>query len=298
MHLARIFRAGAVVAAMGAAIAAPAVAQASVTVTSHFVVDGSNAQVSGDTTFINNGATNSRPNDLLFVTQNWDPNDVCPCTYQPAPVGVWYDTGDQKWGVFTENGSAMPTTASFNVLAVPASSNSVFVHRSTVSNDSGDFTLLNSSLTNNKPNVQLQVTQNWNPGGVGGAYNDHQVGVWYDAAKKKWAIFNEDETSMSAGLAFNVMVGATPSNGALGIVQQTTQANRIGDGTAINKAKSNGDPNAVVFATPNWNPGGKGGSYNRATPGVWFDGSQPAVFNENGATMNLKSAYDVLIFAS
>jgi hypothetical protein len=298
MRLSKAFRAGAVIAALAAGVAAPAMAQASVTATSHFVVEGSNSTTSGDTMFINNGATNDQPNDLLFVTANYDPHGVCPCAYESAPIGVWYSTYDHQWGVFSENGSAMPSTASFNVLAVPKSSTSVFVHRNTASNDIGDFSLINNAGTNNHPNAQIQVTQNWDPGGVGGTYNNHTVGVWYDKSAKKWAIFNEDGATMQAGAAFNVMIGSGASNGGVSVVHYTKSSNQLGDGSTINLPQSNGDPNAVVLATPNWNPGGVGGTYDSVTQGVWYTGSSMAVFNENGSAMQLRSDSNVLVFSS
>jgi hypothetical protein len=50
------------------------------------------------------------------------------------------------------------------------------------------------------------VTPNWNPGGAGGTYNDHPIGVWYHDAAQKWAVFNQDRASMPDGAAFNVVV--------------------------------------------------------------------------------------------
>jgi hypothetical protein len=50
------------------------------------------------------------------------------------------------------------------------------------------------------------VTQNWNPGGVGGVYNTHHVGVFYNTGLAKWAIFNEDATAMVLNSAYNVLV--------------------------------------------------------------------------------------------
>jgi hypothetical protein len=298
MRFSKALRAGAVVAAVAAGVAAPAVAQASVTVTSHFVVEGSNSTSSGDTMYINNGATNNQPNDLLFVTPNYNPHGVCPCAYDANPIGVWYSTYYHQWAVFNENLTTMASNESFNILAVPKSSTSVFVHKNTTANDISDYSLINNSKTNNNPNAQIQVTQNWNPGGASGVYNNHVVGVWYDAGAKKWAIFNEDGATMQAGASFNVMVGGSASNGGESVVHYTKSTNRVGDWSTINVAKSNGDPNAVVFITPNWNPGGVGGTYDNTTQGAWFNGSNMAVFNENATSESIGSDSNALIFAS
>ena len=85
---------------------------------------------------------------------------------------------------------------------------SIFVHRATPKSISANSTYLNNRLINGNPDAVLSVTQNWNPRGAGGTYNDHSVGVWYDAAAKRWAIFNQDRSAMPEGVAFNVVVAA------------------------------------------------------------------------------------------
>ena len=83
---------------------------------------------------------------------------------------------------------------------------SVFVHRATPQSISANSTYLNNRLINGNPDALLSVTQNWNPRGADGTYNDHPVGVWYDAAAKRWAVFNQDRAAMPEGAAFNVAV--------------------------------------------------------------------------------------------
>ena len=55
-----------------------------------------------------------------------------------------------------------------------------FVHQADPSNTAGNYTYLDNRLTNGKPDAVLSVTQNWNPGGGSGVYNDHPVGAIYD----------------------------------------------------------------------------------------------------------------------
>jgi hypothetical protein len=82
----------------------------------------------------------------------------------------------------------------------------VFIHRAAPENLSENSTYLDNPLTNGNPNAVLYVTQNWNPGGGTGTYNEHPVGVWYDDGRQKWAIFNQDRETMRDGAAFNVTV--------------------------------------------------------------------------------------------
>lgn len=82
----------------------------------------------------------------------------------------------------------------------------VFVHTATPDNIRANSTYLDNPTTNGDPNAIIHVTQNWNPGGEGGTYNDHSVGVWYDGGREQWAIFNQDREAMTEGAHFNVGV--------------------------------------------------------------------------------------------
>jgi hypothetical protein len=299
----RYFRALAVAAALAAVarpVAAASPAGATVTVTSPFVFTATSANTAGDTSYIANGATNGQPGSLLFVTPNWNANGLCGCVYLPHAIGVWYDSSKKEWGVFREDAGTMPANEAYNVLAVPSNQvgSTVFVQTSTSANTAGDYTLIDSAATNGKPTARLMVTQNWNPGGTGGRYNAHNVGVWYDAAAGKWGIFNEDQAAMPVGVSFNVMVGSTASNGGESALMQTSTGNRSGDTVYIHDAQTTGNPNNVTFATQNWNPGGTGGTYNNVQTGVWYNGSQEGVFNQDTSTPPLHAAFNLLIFAS
>ena len=80
----------------------------------------------------------------------------------------------------------------------------------------------------------------------------------------------------------------------------TTAANTGGDTTFISNAKTTGNPNAVIFETQNWNPGGVGGTPDRPSTGVWWaDGNgQAAVFNEDLSAMPLNAAFNLIIYQS
>jgi hypothetical protein len=273
-------------------------AQATVTVTSHFVWTSDSANTSGDSAFILNGATDSLPDDLLFVTPNFTAGGLCGCVYEAGAIGVWYDSTNDEWAALREDGGLMPSGMSFNVLVVPKASKSVFVHTASKANITGDYTLFSSKLTNDNPNAIVQVTQVWNPGGSGGVYNPHPVGVFYNSSAGEWAIFNEDGAAMPIGASFNVLVGQAPSNGGKASVLMTTSANQDGDTTLISSPQTTGNPNNVTFVTQNWNPGGVGGTYNNAEVGVWYTGTQEGAFNESQGAMPLDSAFNLLIFPS
>lgn len=278
-------------------------AAATVTVTSHFIWTAESSNTVFYVTEIDNGATNGEGNALLFVTPNNSAGGVCGCVTDTVPVGVIYNLlGSGGWAIFNlDQSTDIGAGSAYNVLVVQKSSANVFVQTATTANTTGDSTYIDSPLTNGKPKAQLLVTPDVDPGGTNEYISDHAVGVWYDTVKKKWAIFNEDETAMGVGAHFNVMVGSKASNGGKEITEQATTSNSSGDSVLLDSPETIGNPNAAVFETPNWNPGGSGGTYDTAVPGVeYLPGPTDnwAVFQEDGADMPLDAAFNVLAFPS
>jgi hypothetical protein len=256
-----------------------------------FVHTATAGNSSGDQTQIDNALTNSHPNTIVFTTPNWNPGGFGG-TYNNHNIGVYYF--GSAWRIFNQDLTAIPVNAAFNVL-VPNPDTSVFVHTATAANISGHTTILDYPLTNGRPNAILLVTPNWNPGGVGGTYDDHPIGVYYDSGK--WIIFNQDGAAMPVGAAFNVAV-PTAGPGVGVFVHTATPSNTGGNVTAIDNALTNRNPNAIILVTPNWNPGGVGGTYNSHPIGVYYDGSKWAIFNQDIATMPVGAAFNVYVFGN
>ena len=236
-------------------------------------------------TLIDNPLTNGKPNAKILVT----PKD----TANSRPVGVWYN--GTKWGIFNQDGASMPVGVSFHVFVIPETYAGGFVHTATAANISGNYTVIDHPLINGNPNAIVFVTQNWNPGNVGGTYNNHNIGIWYSSSQQKWAIFNQDLAAMPVDAAFNVLVQVPQSDV---FVHKATSANSSGHVTRIDHPLSNNDPNAIVFITPNRNPGGVGGTYNNHNIGVYYEGSpinKWSIFNQDIATMPNDAAFNVLI---
>jgi len=272
-----------------------------VTIASHFVWVPASGSIIGDSTFINNGATNGHRKDLLFITPNLTPGGIspCPCLLSPQPpLGVWYNGASQKWGVFNESQSAMGTLFAYNVLVVPKASRWAFVHTATTSNTSGNRTLLNSKLLNGKPKALILITQSYDPNGLGATYNDHQVGVRYYKSLKRWGIVNEDGSAMTISASFNVLVGAAASNGGAMTVLKATSSNRTGDAVTLSNRETNGNPNTVVFATPDFDPGGNGHISDPNSVDVAYQGSRAFLLHWDGPTQKIGNSFNVLIFSS
>jgi hypothetical protein len=119
-------------------------------------------------------------------------------------IGVWYEPEREKWAIFNQDMAAVPAGATFEVAVPPADQG--FVHRAAQENTAGNATYLDDPLTNGRPDAEVSVTQNWNPGGGVGVYNGHPVGVRYDGDAGQWFVHNEDDAPMPEGAAFNVAV--------------------------------------------------------------------------------------------
>jgi len=154
----------------------------------------------GDYTYISDPSINGHPNAIVLVSHKKDPRSA---SYEHH-IGVWYTAAADKWAIFNQDRTAVPAGATFRV-EVPLESAS-FVHHANLLNTAGNYTYLDDPLTNGEPDAVLSVTQNWNPGGGGGVYNNHPIVTVYDAKLGKWAIYNRDGKSMPKGAAFNIAV--------------------------------------------------------------------------------------------
>ena len=284
------------VAGAGPAVASPRHAAATGATDVRFVQVAVSSNTSSFFTTVNNSATNGNPKALLFVTPNWNPSNTSTGTYDDHPVGVFYESGIRRWAVFNEDFAAMPLGAAFNVLVVPRASSTAFTVTAASSNSSGDSLFLTSPVTTNHPTAILQVTQNLSAGGQ--VYNKDNVGVWYDG--KQWAVFQEDMAPMKIGASFNVLVGTT-GTGAYGTVLKATNSNTTGNYTLINNTRTNSKSQALVFATPDWNPGGIGGTNDASPIGVWYDKLRSpnlwGVFNQNTSlSMPIGAAFNLLLY--
>ena len=247
-------------------------------------------------TNIDNALTNGNPNAIVFTTPNLNPGGGVG-TYNNHNIGVQYEG---QWEIFNQDGLNMPSGPAFNVL-VPNPDTSVFVHTATAANILSHSTIIDYPLTNGNPNAIILVTPNLDPGWVGGVHDDRPLGVFYDGSN--WRIYNEDGSAMPVGAAFNVFVPtAGPGVGVL--VHTATGGNSSANFTMIDSTLANGNPNAIVLVTPNYNPGGSGGVNADFPIGVGFVGDvgigRWAIINQNGTSSSipLNAAFNVYVVAN
>lgn len=158
----------------------------------------------------------------------------------------------------------------FALLAILTSlrAQTTFLHTANSSNITANYTTLNHSELNDRPNAIVIVTSNWR---TSGPYHNHSIGVFYSGGR--WHIFNQNRSAMNNGAMFNVLVAA-PSDRAFRVTGRAALRH-----TAVMDHPSlNGRPNARFLITPDW---GTSGPYNNNAIGVWYNGSRWEVFNQN-----------------
>ena len=124
------------------------------------------------------------------------------------------------------------------VLASGANATSMvsYVHVATAANISGasdEYTQLDHPLINDNPDARMLVTQNWNPPGSAGVYNDHTIGLVYYAnfsGGGSWYIHNQDLGAMPEGAAFDVLILGTDT---LSFVHLTHDGNSSGRASTL-----------------------------------------------------------------
>lgn len=146
-------------------------------------------------TYLSEPGLDGNPDALVFASagEDYDHN-----------IGVWYEPEEQRWAIYNQDRAPMTAGSTFEVAVPPESER--FVHEAAEENVSAESTYLDDPLVNGKPDAPVSVTQNWNPGGGDGVYNDHPIGVRYDADQERWVVYNGDRSGMPKGAAFNVTV--------------------------------------------------------------------------------------------
>ena len=169
-----------------------------------FVHRATDANSRGDYTYLDHRRVNGDPDAVVLAVPAPDRGNAGEEGAYGHNVGVWFEPGARKWAIFNQDMAPVPAGSAFEVVLPPASES--FVHRAGPSNVVGNATFLNNPLTDGEPDAVVSVTQNWNPGGRGGVYNDHPLGVLYDEDMNKWFVYNRDGAPMPEGAAFNVAV--------------------------------------------------------------------------------------------
>lgn len=223
-----------------------------------FLHTGTAANITGDWSALDYPALNGHPEALIFATNNVNPGGSF-ALVNNREVGVYYGSfagaapgGASQWKLYNEDGNFFYDGLDYNIMAAPPGTQA-FIHTTTVTNTTGNATYLDHPLLNGNHAAIVFVQHTASPGGVatGPAYTQ-TVGVWYDTGLSRWSIFNQAYTvTMPAGTSFNVLVAFA---GPQVFTHIATLTNTIGIITLIDHPLTNGNPQARLLVTQNWNP--------------------------------------------
>jgi len=170
-----------------------------------------------------------------------------------------------------------------------------FIHRATEENSRGDYTYIGDPSINGDSDAVVLASPTADQRDIGTSSYKHNVGVWYEAGARKWAIFNQDRTAVPAGANFEVEVPEASAT----FVHRASLLNTAGNYTYLDNRLTNGEPDAVLSVTQNWNPGGGSGVYNDHPIGVVYDAKVKkwAVYNLDGASIPRRAAFNIAVSA-
>jgi hypothetical protein len=157
----------------------------------------------GDYTYISDPSINGDPNATVLALPTSGRGNKGSYKHN---IGVWYEPVARRWAIFNQDLAPVPAGSTFKVVVPQASEK--FLHEADLLNTAGNYTYLDDRLTNGEPDAVVSVTQNWNPGGGRGVYNDHPIDTLYDPKLEQWAVYNRDGASIPEGAAFNISVSA------------------------------------------------------------------------------------------
>ncbi|MCU0499699.1 MAG: hypothetical protein MUF87_20300 [Anaerolineae bacterium] len=239
-------------------------------------------------TTLDHPLTNGNTKALLFVTPAYGLGGVSGTpSYYNRGHGVWYNNATSRWTIFNQDQSLIGNAlnAAFHVEVRSPSSNT-FTHVSTGSNIAGSLTYIDHPLTNNGPNRLVFITPTLTANGITYNYTNQPLGVFYSNSQNKWAVFNQDNSTMAANLAFNVYVLLETNSTAY--IHTNTVSSYI---TTLNHPLLNNNPFARMIVTQRFNV------YNNHHIGVWYNNvsGRWTIFNQDNDTMFVGASFNVNI---
>jgi hypothetical protein len=249
--------------------------------------------VSDHITFLDHPLLNGNPNASIQITQNWNPPGGFN-TVNDHVTAVYYEPGPAQWGIYNEDFGTMNVGTAFNVLIVLDDAEESYVHSVTEVNVDGNVTYLLESPASLDHNTLVFKTNNWNPGGIGGVYNNYNTGVYYTG--DIWTIYNENGDNQVMDASYNILM---PGTNMTSFIQTATLENQQGitSYSFLDHPQLNGHPEAIVILTHNWNPPGGALTYLDEAIGVWYSTETGywVVFTQSNTEIPVGTAFNVLV---
>lgn len=143
----------------------------------------------------------ANPGPHAIASHYWNPNQV----FNESNSGFYFDTGDNKRGMFNYDGNNFPDGSAFKILVNITGSSDAFTHISDAGNVNGNFTFIDNPALNGNPNATFVFSHYWGQNGSDTeVFEDKVFAAYYTGAF--WAIAIEDGAPMIEGLAFDIVV--------------------------------------------------------------------------------------------
>lgn len=254
-----------------------------------FVHTATVANTSFAVTYIDHPDLNGNPDAKIIMNHNWNPPGSSG-VFNDNVTSLYYDPAESKWTIYTEDLSDIIIGSSYNVYVVQG--NSGIVHTADASNQGSDpsYSVIDHPSLNGNPSGHAVMTNYWNPFGI---YNDYNYGFWYDGAN--WNLYTEDGSPVPVNASFFVVADGPYVQS---MRHQANAGNIVNRWTIIDHPLLNGNPNAVFVFDHNWGVSGDPSNVVvNYTLGAWYDGSNWAIFMEDGVTPFPENAeFDLMIF--
>jgi len=254
-----------------------------------FVHKATGSTIISSKSILDTAALNGNSTLKLMVTHNYNPGGG-PGAAVDKVLGFRFQS--LKWYIIHQDNSAFNTNTYYNVF-VPGDDAYTWIHTTSATNISGNYTIIDDGRINNNPNAKVFITNNL------ANYNNKVNGVFYSTSLNKWCIYNQagGNDDMDENLDFNIIVPKA-NTGFVSLLHTVDGNNTSNQWTYLNHPDLNNNPDAIVFVTQVWNPGGtQSGVYNNHNVGMQYKNNNKwCIYNEDGANMPMGASFNVIVF--
>jgi hypothetical protein len=238
---------------------------------------------------VDTSVLNGNSNLKLMVTHNYNPGGGNGSVVDKV-LGFRFQS--LKWYIIHQDNSAFNANTNYNVF-IPGDDANSWSHVTTASNTFNNYTVIDDGRTNNNPNAKVFFANNL------ANYNNKVNGVFYSTSLSKWCIYNQAGANedMEENLEFNIIVPKANTS-YVSLIHTVDGNNTSNQWTYLNHPDLNNNPDALIFVTQVWNPGGTAtGVYNNHNVGVQYKSNNKwCIYNEDAANMPLGASFNVMIF--
>lgn len=168
---------------------------------SHIATKANNS-CNGDCTLLDNPDLNGNSSAVIWAT----PVLVNGTNLNPHPIGVYYFKN--KWSIFNLDQKPIPEGSTFTVVYVARPDDSHFQYSFTREDIQADGSaLIDHPALNNNPTAKFSSFPSWDPAQRSMATREETT-IQYNNAAGKWSMSNTNQKSLSARVAFNIIVSS------------------------------------------------------------------------------------------